>query len=112
MGILATAAALAFAAFGVPHSGGPDDHGSLAGTPSRTAPGTTFKLASFNVLGANHTDTGQRPGWANSSRRMAWAVRLIDQNQLQVIGFQEFEAKQYDRFKAADRHAGSASTPA
>lgn len=100
VGILATVAALAFAAFGVPHSGSPDDHGSLAGTPSRTAPGTTFKLASFNVLGANHTDTGQRPGWANSSQRMAWAVRLIEENQLQVIGFQEFEAKQYDRFKA------------
>ena len=99
LGILATAAALAFAAFGVPHLGGPDDHGSLAGTPRRTAPGTTFKLASFNVLGAVHTDTGQRPGWANSHRRMAWAVQLIAQNQLQVIGFQEFEAKQYDRFK-------------
>ena len=99
LGILATAAALALAAFGVPHSGGPDDHGSLAGTPSRTAPGTTFKLASFNVLGAVHTDTGQRPGWANSHQRMAWAVRLIDQNQLQVVGFQEFEATQYDRFK-------------
>jgi hypothetical protein len=100
LGVLATAAALAFAAFGVPRSSGPDDRGSLAGTPSRTAPGTTFKLASFNVLGANHTDTGQRPGWANSNQRMAWAVRLIEQNQLQVIGFQEFEAKQYDRFKA------------
>jgi len=99
LGILATAAALAFAAFGVPHSGGPDDHGSLAGTPSRTAPGTTFRLATFNVLGAVHTDTGQRPGWANSHRRMAWAVRLIEQNQLQVVGFQEFEATQYDRFK-------------
>ncbi len=99
VGVLATGAALALAAFGVPHSGGPDDHGALAGTPSRTAPGTTFKLASFNVLGANHTDTGQRPGWANSNRRMAWAVQLIEQNQLQVIGFQEFEAKQYDRFK-------------
>ena len=99
LGILATAAALAFAAFGVPHPGGPDDHGSLAGTPRRTAPGTTFRLASFNVLGAVHTDTGQRPGWANSHRRMAWAVQLIDQNQLQVVGFQEFEAKQYDRFK-------------
>jgi hypothetical protein len=99
LGIVATAGALAFAAFGVPHSGGPDDHGSLAGTPSRTAPGTTFKIASFNVLGAVHTDTGQRPGWAKSSQRMAWAVRLIDQNQLQVVGFQEFEATQYDRFK-------------
>ncbi len=100
LGVLATVAALAFAAFGVPHSGGPDDRGTLAGTPSRTAPGTTFKLATFNVLGAVHTDKGQRPKYANSDQRMAWAVRLIDQNQLQVIGLQEFEAKQYDRFKA------------
>jgi len=100
VGILASAAAvLGLAAVGVQHVGDHGDRGSLSGTKVRKGPGTTFKLASFNVLGAIHTDTGQRPGWADSDRRMAWAVQLIDESQLQVIGFQEFQATQFDRFK-------------
>ena len=63
VGILASAAAaLGLAAVGVQHVGDHGDRGSLSGSKVRKGPGTTFKLASFNVLGAIHTDTGQRPG--------------------------------------------------
>lgn len=98
LGVVALAGCLALATFGW-HPDTGDDQGQLSGTPGRGLPGTTFKVASFNVLGAVHTDTGQRPGWAKSWRRMAWAVQLMQENGLQVIGLQEFEAVQYDRFK-------------
>ncbi|MFT4008468.1 MAG: hypothetical protein QM655_00340 [Nocardioidaceae bacterium] len=59
-----------------------------------------FRVASFNLLGANHTD-GKRPerkGWASSARRTAWAVRLIRRNSLSVVGLQEFQNTQRAKF--------------
>ena len=98
LGVVALAGCLALATFGWHHDHG-NDRGRLSGTPGRGLPGTTFKVASFNMLGAVHTDTGQRPGWASSYKRTAWAAQLMAENGLQVIGLQEFEAVQYDRFK-------------
>jgi hypothetical protein len=98
LGVVALAGCLALATFGWHHDHG-TDRGRLSGTPGRGLPGTTFKVASFNMLGAVHTDTGQRPGWASSYKRTAWAAQLMAENGLQVIGLQEFEAVQYDRFK-------------
>ena len=98
LGVVALAGCLALATFGWHHDHG-SDRGRLSGTPGRGLPGTTFRVASFNMLGAVHTDTGQRPGWASSYKRTAWAAQLMAENGLQVIGLQEFEAVQYDRFK-------------
>jgi hypothetical protein len=98
LGVVALAGSLALATFSWHHDHA-DERGRLSGTPSRGLPGTTFRVASFNVLGAVHTDTGQRPGWAKSSRRMTWAVQLMQEHDLQVFGLQEFEAVQYDKFK-------------
>lgn len=59
-----------------------------------------FRMASFNVLGAGHTDKGgNRKGWASGTQRMTWAVQFINNRGLDVIGFQEFQEPQFDKFK-------------
>ncbi len=60
---------------------------------------TTFRVASFNVLGDSHTRPGgNKKGWASSLTRMGWAVSLFRDTGVSVIGFQEFEHPQYYRF--------------
>lgn len=72
---------------------------------SETAPDPSeqparFRMASFNVLGAGHTDNGgNRKGWASGAQRMTWAVQLINNRGLDVIGFQELQEPQFDKFK-------------
>jgi hypothetical protein len=67
---------------------------------------TTFRVGTFNVLGSSHTGGGgNRRGWASGPTRMGWAYSLIQQAELDVVGFQEFEDPQYARFKSL---AGSA----
>jgi|GEM_PF-844193 len=51
-----------------------------------TEGGTTFRAATFNILGSSHTDTFE--GRANKS------IRVIEDNKLEVIGFQEFQVEQ------------------
>ena len=66
-----------------------------------SAPATVFKVANFNVLGHSHTAPGgNRPGWASSSQRMLWTTQLINKYGVGLIGFQEFEPVQYDRFSS------------
>lgn len=64
------------------------------------APGdATFRLASFNVLGASHTGPGgNKPGYAGGTSRMGWAVQLIRGNNVSVIGLQEYESSQHGTF--------------
>jgi hypothetical protein len=60
---------------------------------------TTFRVGTFNVLGSSHTAKGgNRKGWASGYTRMGWAYSLISQAELDVIGFQELEDVQYNRF--------------
>lgn len=63
---------------------------------------TTFRVATFNVLGDSHTAPGGNKGggWASGSARMDLAYSLIQQADLDVIGFQEFETPQFNRFSA------------
>ena len=35
---------------------------------------TIFRLSSFNLLGAGHTESGQRQGYASGATRMKYAV--------------------------------------
>lgn len=59
----------------------------------------SFRVASFNVLGASHTGPGgNKPGYASGNTRMAWAVQLIRGNNISVVGLQEFEKTQYGTF--------------
>jgi endonuclease/exonuclease/phosphatase family metal-dependent hydrolase len=67
---------------------------------------TTFRVGSFNVLGAIHTGPrGNKPGYASGPVRAAWAMQIIRSAGLDVVGLQEFEAPQFQAFQ---RVAGSA----
>ena len=86
----------------------PSDHadagGQLAaGDPTYPFAGTTaptrLRIASFNLLGAGHTDDGDRAAWAPSEKRMRWAVRIIQDRGLDVVGFQEMQEPQFERFQ-------------
>jgi hypothetical protein len=64
---------------------------------------THVRLSSFNLLGYGHTAPGgDRNGWADGVTRMNWAVRIIKHNGLQVVGFQEMQKPQYQRFAALE----------
>lgn len=62
---------------------------------------TTFRVATFNVLGNSHTtskgDASSRP---SGKKRMALAVQAINEGQASIVGFQEMEGVQYDAFKS------------
>jgi len=70
----------------------------------RVGPGateeTTFKVSSFNVLGAIHTGTkhSARPRWPSGTSRMSRVVGLLRSSDISVVGFQEFEVPQYRAF--------------
>jgi Endonuclease/Exonuclease/phosphatase family len=65
------------------------------------ADATTFRVASFNVLGDSHTRPGgNKKGWASSGARMAWTVSLFRNADIDVVGLQEFEPIQYNQFRA------------
>ena len=64
---------------------------------------TAFRLSSFNLLGAGHTAPGgDRKGWASGSTRMKWATQILDQNSIDVVGFQEMQQPQFDKFDEID----------
>ncbi|WP_028642541.1 alkaline phosphatase family protein [Nocardioides sp. URHA0020] len=67
-------------------------------SPDATAP-TTFRVATFNVLGFGHTEPGgDRKGYADGRKRMVWAARAITESAVDLVGFQEFEPPQYATF--------------
>lgn len=101
IGTIALAAALAVP--GLLGSGRPERGGRTVGEvipgPVHDVP-TNFRMATFNVLGHRHTAPGgNRPGWADGVTRMTWAVRLINRHELDVVGFQELQRPQFDRFR-------------
>jgi hypothetical protein len=61
---------------------------------------TTFKVSSFNVLGAIHTSTKRsaHPRWPSGGSRMGRAVGMLRANDISVVGLQEFEVPQYRTF--------------
>ena len=75
---------------------------SLAWLRRGLADETTFRVGTFNVLGSSHTAKvgGNKRGYASGVTRMGMAYSLINQADLDVIGFQEFEEVQYGRFRS------------
>lgn len=70
-----------------------------ASTAVQTTPATFFRAATFNVLGADHTAPGgNRKGWESGAVRMERVVTLLGQQDLDVVGFQEFQPPQAARF--------------
>ena len=60
---------------------------------------TSFRVSTFNVLGASHTAPGERQGWAPGVTRMRWAVQLLQGTGVSVAGLQEFQGPQYNVFR-------------
>ena len=52
----------------------------------------TFRVASFNVLGASHTPPGGRR--ASGETRIVWANQLLERHHVDVAGFQELQSPQ------------------
>lgn len=70
-----------------------------ASTAVQTTPATFFRAATFNVLGADHTAPGgNRKGWESGVVRMERVVSLLGTEDLDVVGFQEFQPPQAQRF--------------
>ena len=60
---------------------------------------TKFHVASFNILGYNHTAPGgDAKGFANGIKRMGYAFRVLENHHVNVVGFQEMQPQQYERF--------------
>lgn len=69
--------------------------------PASAAPSEDFVIASFNVLGADHTDGRRgRPGFDRSDVRLKRAIKVLRRSQVDVVGLQEFQRPQYDQFLA------------
>ena len=61
----------------------------------------SFRVASYNVLGASHTSGGgSHGGFASGGSRMATGVGYLRAIGADVVGFQEFEDPQYATFSA------------
>ncbi|MEZ5096666.1 MAG: hypothetical protein R2731_11455 [Nocardioides sp.] len=83
-----------------PPAAGPSGPADPPQATLERAAAAASRVASFNLLGAGHTKPGgDRPGWASGRKRMTWAVRLIAEHNLQVVGFQEMQTEQYDRWR-------------
>lgn len=73
----------------------------VAGSSSPAAAGSTdeFVIASFNILGASHTDGRRRhQEFDRSGVRLHRAIKVLDRTGAEVVGLQEFQLSQRNRF--------------
>lgn len=67
--------------------------------PTATIPATFFRAGTFNVLGADHTAPGgKRKGWDLGAVRVERVAQLLSGNDIDLVGFQEFQPPQATRF--------------
>lgn len=60
---------------------------------------TNFHVASFNLLGWSHTAKGgDAKGYAGGVKRMEYAYRILQNHHVNVVGFQEMQPQQFDKF--------------
>jgi endonuclease/exonuclease/phosphatase family metal-dependent hydrolase len=59
---------------------------------------TEFVVSSFNILGSQHT-RGGKGGYASGVTRTGWALELLRQKRVDVVGFQEMQADQAREFQ-------------
>ena len=69
---------------------------AAARTAKALVPGT-YKVSSFNVLGASHTPPGGRR--ASGAIRIGWAYELLRRHHVDVAGFQELQGSQVTKFQ-------------
>ncbi len=79
----------------------------LVDGPEEQAPRPlTFVVSSFNVLGASHTSPrGNKSRYAGGDRRLGAQLGLLGSQDVDVVGFQEFESSQYRGFMRRTRGA-------
>ncbi len=59
----------------------------------------SFRLSSYNILGAAHTSArGNKPRYASGERRMDAQLAMLRGQGVEVVGFQEFEPPQFRSF--------------
>ena len=80
-----------------------DDVGEMGASPipvaAKVSGPTSFRVSSFNILGYDHTAPGgSKKGYADGAMRMKWAAQLIKSRQVDVVGLQEFQPQQYDKW--------------
>jgi hypothetical protein len=85
------------------HLEGPGRAEKAADTPPPAPPyplgSTRLRLATFNVLGSGHTGPGtENPTMASGVVRMGYTVRILREQGLSAVGFQEMRLDQYDEF--------------
>jgi hypothetical protein len=69
---------------------------STSESRQRQAP-AELRVATFNLLGDRHTGPGS--GWDNSVERMGRSVRILDNRDVDIVGFQEMEDVQIAEFQ-------------
>ena len=80
-----------------------DDIGEMGPSPipvvAPVSGPTSFRVSSFNILGYDHTAPGgSKRGYADGAMRMKWASQLIKSRQVDVVGLQEFQLQQYNKW--------------
>ena len=96
--LCAVALALASGLFLAPSS--PASAVAVSDEAVQTTPATSFRVGTFNVLGADHTAPGgNRKGWDSGVVRMDRVVSILSDRELDVVGFQEFQPPQASRFQ-------------
>lgn len=68
-----------------------------ASTAERATLSDPVRVATFNILGANHTENGSK-GFATYETRMKRTIRLIERRQFGIVGFQEYQIPQHEMF--------------
>jgi endonuclease/exonuclease/phosphatase family metal-dependent hydrolase len=102
---LLTWAMLALSAAG-PREDAPDRESSptpfrLTAAAMKKGGDTSFHVASFNLLGWAHTAKGgDAKGYAGGVKRMEYAYRILQNHHVNVVGFQEMQTQQFDKFNA------------
>lgn len=99
------AAALGAGILTSPSSASASDSVAVGPAADRSSVGaagsTTFRVATFNVLGNSHTTKhGDKPNRPSGTKRMAWTVQALNASRPSIVGFQEMERIQYGVFKS------------
>ena len=80
-----------------------DEYGEMGASPipvvGTVSGPTSFRVSSFNILGYDHTArAAPRRATPTARMRMKWAVQLIKSHKVDVVGLQEFQPQQYDKW--------------
>ena len=69
--------------------------------PLPLPPVVDFTMATFNVLGSSHTNSGGHHAWlASGPQRVGGLLQLLGQHDISVVGLQEFQRNQRVAFAA------------